>query len=140
VTTGDFGDAVLEMAQSDNQTVLRVRPEAIVEVCERLKSADDLRFDYLADLCGVDCDGELRVVYRLFSTTLHHYAQVIAVLDRGNPIVPSVCSVWPAAEWHEREAFDLLGIRFQGHPDLRRILLPDDFEGHPLRKEPGEGA
>ena len=133
-----FGDALIEASESGNQANLRVRPERIVEVCERLKSAPDLRFDYLADLCGADCGGELRVVYWLFSTTLRHYAQVVAPLDRDHPVIPTVISVWPAAEWHEREAYDLFGIRFEGHPDLRRILLPDDFEGHPLRKQPAE--
>lgn len=135
-----FGDAVIEATQAGNQANLRVRPERIIEVCERLKSAPELRLDYLADLCGADCGGELRVVYWLFSTTLRHYAQVVAPVDRANPAIPSVTGVWPAADWHEREAFDLFGIHFEGHPDLRRILLPDDFQGHPLLKQPGEGA
>lgn len=136
----DLGDAVIEATQAGNQATLKVRPDAVVEVCERLRSAQDLGFDYLADLCAVDCGGELRVVYWLFSTRLRHYAQVVAALDRDHPVVPSVTSVWPAADWHEREAYDLFGVQFAGHPDLRRILLPDDFEGHPLLKQPGEDA
>ena len=136
--TSGLGDAVLGSSEAGNQASLRVQPKRIVEVCERLKA--ELRMDYLADLCGADCGGELRVVYWLFSTTQRQYVQVVAPLDRANPVIPTVTGVWPAANWHEREAFDLFGIRFAGHPDLRRILLPDDFEGHPLLKQPEASA
>ena len=79
--------------------------------------------------------GTLEVIYNLYSLPLNHSLMLQVKLPREQPIIPSVTEIWKGANWHEREAFDLFGITFEGHPDLRRILLPDDWEGHPLLKD-----
>jgi NADH-quinone oxidoreductase subunit C len=108
------------------------------EVAEFLRNDPALQFDWLANLSGVDyvADNEFCVVYDLWSFDLNHSFAVKVYAPRADDAVfPTVVDLWPAADWHEREAFDLLGIRFDGHPDLRRILLADDWEGYPLRKD-----
>ena len=128
-----------EMAVVDPFIV--VLPDAIVEVCSFLKSHDDLAFDTLMCLSGVDYKGlksepdRIEVVYHLFSMKLRHKIVVKVQLPRENPSVPTVESIWAIANWHEREAYDMLGIRFEGHSDLRRILCPDDWVCYPLRKD-----
>ena len=106
-------------------------------VAEFLHGEPELAFDWLACLGGVDyaADGRVAVVYDLWSTTHRHTFAVKAFADRADAHVPTVTDLWPAADWHEREAYDLLGVTFDGHPDLRRILLADDWVGHPLRKD-----
>ena len=96
-----------------------------------------LQFDWLACLSGVDypADKRLAVVYDLWSYDLRHSFAAKVFCSRENPHVPTVCDLWPAADWHEREAYDLFGIVFDGHPDLRRILLADDWAGWPLQKD-----
>lgn len=109
----------------------------IAEVCAYLKSNQG--FNMLADLCGADRgpeeDPRFEVNYHLFSTTHHKRLRMKVLLSEDEPNVPTVVNVWKTADWHERETFDLLGITFDGHPDLRRILLPSDFDGHALRKD-----
>ena len=111
--------------------------ESVAEVCAFLKS--DLEFNMLADLCGADRgpeeDPRFEVNYHVFSTIHHKRLRLKVLLSEDSPVVPTVVTVWKTADWHERETFDLLGIRFEGHPDLRRILLPSDFDGHALRKD-----
>ena len=111
----------------------------IVDVCAALKAGTDARFDFLADLCGADRGVEeeprFEVNYHLFSTTKHHRLRLKVLLHETNVHVPTVTGVWRTANWHERETFDLFGIIFDGHPDLRRILLPDDWQGYSLRKD-----
>jgi NADH-quinone oxidoreductase subunit C len=124
----------LENAErQDRELILRCRPDGLRDLCAALR--DEHGFDYLADLAGADCP-ELRVVIRLYCTGRKDYARISVPLDRSAPTAPSLTSLWPAANWQEREAYDLFGIRFEGHPDLRRILLPVDWEGHPLLREP----
>jgi NADH-quinone oxidoreductase subunit C len=116
-----------------------VAPEAIAEVAAFVKNDPDMAFDNLMCLSGVDYPKEnpprLEVVYHLFSYKQRHTFVLKVCVPREAPEVPTVESVWPVANWHEREAFDMFGIRFAGHSDLRRILLPDDWEGYPLRKD-----
>ncbi len=111
--------------------------ESIVDVCWALKSKHG--FDMLADLCGSDRGPEeeprFEVNYHLFSTTHHGRLRLKVLLSEDEPRVPSVTKLWKTADWHERETYDLLGIIFEGHHDLRRILLPSDFDGHALRKD-----
>ena len=116
-----------------------VPKEQIVAVCAALKADPNGRFDFLADICGVDNGVEeeprFEVNYHLFSTTKHHRLRLKVQLDEANARVPTVTGVWRTANWHERETFDLFGVIFDGHPDLRRILLPEDWQGHALRKD-----
>ncbi|MBI1987248.1 MAG: NADH-quinone oxidoreductase subunit C [Nitrospinae bacterium] len=133
---GAVGEATTLRQCADELTV-RVAREQIVEVCHFLKTDPQLAFDYLSDLSGVDYpDREKRfeVVYHLYSIPQGHRVRLKVQVAEGEA-VPTVTGVWRTADWHEREAYDLLGIPFEGHPDLRRILLPDDWKGHPLRKE-----
>ena len=101
-----------------------------------LRDEESLQFDNLSCLSGLDYDKDnLAVVYHLYSYVHHHKLVVKVVVPKSNPAVKTVSDVWAAADWHEREAYDLVGMTFEGHPDLRRILLPEDWEGHPLRKD-----
>jgi NADH-quinone oxidoreductase subunit C len=101
-----------------------------------LRDEERLQFDYLNCLSGVDYDKDnLAVVYHLSSFALKHKLVLKVVVPKSDPKVPSVFDVWAAAEWHEREAYDLIGVIFENHPDLRRILCPEDWEGHSLRKD-----
>jgi NADH-quinone oxidoreductase subunit C len=140
--------AALQHAQPDSiglvieafgEITVVVPRERIVELCSYLKSAPNFEFDFLSDLCGVDRGPEeeprFEVNYHLFSTRKHHRLRLKVLLNDDDTHVPSVTGVWRTANWHERETFDLVGVIFDGHPDLRRILLPDDWEGHALRKD-----
>ena len=113
--------------------------EHIAEACTFLKTWPEGRFDFLADLCGADRGVEeeprFEVNYHLFSTTRHHRIRLKVLLKEDDPHVQTVTSVWRTANWHERETYDLFGVIFDGHPDLRRILLPEDWQGHALRKD-----
>jgi NADH-quinone oxidoreductase subunit C len=114
-----------------------VKKERIVEVCRFLKSEPGLEMNFLEDLTAVDQPKKnlIEVVYHLVSYTHRHTLVLKVELDRANPVVASVEGVWKTANWFEREVYDLFGVGFTGHPDLRRIMLPDDWVGHPLRKD-----
>lgn len=114
-----------------------VRSERITELCLFLRDDPELRFDFLQSLTAVDWPKRevQEVVYHLYSYRHRHSLCVKTEVPRGAPRLPSVAAVWPTANWHEREQFDLLGVVFEGHPDLRRILMPDDWVGHPMRKD-----
>ncbi|GAB4274784.1 MAG: hypothetical protein Kow0056_03570 [Coriobacteriia bacterium] len=107
--------------------------------CERLHSAaEDLKalgFDRLGMMTAVDWGEEFELVYRLQSREMQTGMFLKCRIPRSNPVACTMTDLWPSANWQEREVFDLFGIRFEGHPDLRRILLPDDWSGHPLRKD-----
>ena len=113
--------------------------ERLIELCEYLRTAPEFKFNLLADICGVDRgpeeDPRFEVNYHLFSTTKFHRLRLKVVLSEEDAHVPTVTKIWRTANWHERETFDMFGVRFDGHPDLRRILLPDDWQGHALRKD-----
>jgi NADH-quinone oxidoreductase subunit C len=101
-----------------------------------LRDEDTLQFDSLSCLSGVDYDKDnLASVYHLYSFVHNHKITIKVIVPKDNPIVQSVYDVWATAEWHEREAFDMMGLKYENHPDPRRILCPDDWEGHPLRKD-----
>ena len=119
----------------EGKEALFVLPNNWIEVAILLKNESDLDFDYLMCISSYD-KGDNKtygVAYNLFSTTKNHYLEVRVEVEDGISI-PSVVSLWQTANWHEREAYDMMGIQFDGHPDLKRILLSDDWEGHPLRK------
>ncbi len=128
-----------EVAEALGETTITVPREYVVAACEFLKQTPELEFNFLADLCGFDRGPEdvprFEVNYHLFSTTKHHRLRLKVVLNEDDVHVPTVAGVWRTANWHERETYDLFGIVFDGHPDLRRILLPDDWQGHALRKD-----
>jgi NADH-quinone oxidoreductase subunit C len=134
-----FGDKITAVeAEAVNPGVV-VATEAIAEVAAFARSEPELAFGNLMCLSGVDYPKaeppRLEIVYNLFSYEHRHTFVLKVHLPREQPSVPTVESVWGVANWHEREAFDMFGIEFSGHSDLRRILLPDDWEGHPLRKD-----
>ena len=115
---------------------LKISPEQLTAVAGFLRDETDLQFDFLMCLGGVDLGkGLLGVVYNLASVKIRHKITLKAEIPADKAQIPSVTGIWPSANWHEREAYDLLGIVFTGHPDLRRILLPEDYPGHPLRKD-----
>lgn len=130
---------VKEVIEALGETTVVVSREHIVDVCTFLKTWPESRFDFLADLCGVDRGVEeeprFEVNYHLLSTTKYHRWRLKVVLNEDDVHVPSVTGVWRTANWHERETYDLFGVIFDGHPDLRRILLPEDWQGHALRKD-----
>ncbi len=133
-----FPEAILQSSTSHGEHTLRVRAEDIAAVCRFLRDTPVLSFDYLTDLCGMDRYPEeprFEVIYHLRSMKSKAMLRLKVSLPAENPHIASVTSLWKGADWLEREAFDLLGIRFDGHPDLRRILLPSDWQGHPLRKD-----
>ncbi len=112
-----------------------VESERIREVAAFLKDHPALQFDMLQAVTGVDRGECFEAVYHLTSLRFGHSVTLKAVLSHEAPSIATISDIYPAANWHERETYDLLGIVFTGHPDLRRILLPDDWEGHPLRKD-----
>ena len=128
-----------DVSEAHGEVTAMVPAAHIVEVCAALKASPEAKFDFLADLCGADRGVEeeprFEVNYHLFSTTKYHRLRLKVLLDEANPHVPTVTGVWRTANWHERETFDLFGVVFDGHPDLRRILLPDDWQGYSLRKD-----
>ncbi len=150
-----FGDLITGANLDNVDPWIEVAPHGIVEVCTYLRNEPSLAFDYCNSVTAVDyCEPDekkaakvtwqphIEVVYHLFSMK-HKHSLVLKVLlprwknDRPGdlPEVPSVAAVWRTADWHERECYDLLGVRFTDHPNLRRILCPEDWEGHPLRKD-----
>lgn len=132
-----FGAMVLAALPNDKHPRIHVSAADWRLIAEFLLNDPRLQLDWLQCLSGVDyvADGKMAVVYDLWSYELRHSFAVKVYCDRKDPHIPTVADLWPAADWHEREAFDLLGIIFDGHPDLRRILLADDWEGYPLRKD-----
>ena len=118
----------------DDKDSFYVNPENLIEVMDFLKNDSNMRFDTLMCVTGYD-DGIIGSAYNLFSLEKNQYIEVRVEVDRENPTIPTVEGLWKAAEWHERESYDLFGINYEGHSDLRRNLLPNDWEGYPLRKD-----
>ena len=152
----DFGESVVGAAPKEAlDPWIEVAADSIVKVGTFLRDDERLQFNHLNDLCGVDYlepdpkkaakfghEPHIEVVYQLHSLERRHRLKLKVVLPRWQndepghlPVVPSVSSIWGIANWHERETWDLMGIRFDGHPNLRRILCPEDWDGHPLRKD-----
>jgi NADH-quinone oxidoreductase subunit C len=130
-------DWVSDMIEGHGEVTAVVPRDSIVDVCAYLR--DQHEFDLLADVCGADRgpeeDPRFEVNYHLFSTKHHNRLRLKVLLSEDDPHVATVTTLWRTADWHERETFDMFGIVFDGHPDLRRILLPSDFDGHALRKD-----
>uniref|UniRef100_A0A7C4LNF0 NADH-quinone oxidoreductase subunit C n=1 Tax=Schlesneria paludicola TaxID=360056 RepID=A0A7C4LNF0_9PLAN len=144
---------ILALHTASKDPWIEVAPRAIREVCEFLRDDPRTAFDGMNNLCAADwletdpkkknpVEPHLEVVYHLYSYTHRHFCKLKVKLPRWRdnvvgqlPQLPSVAGVWDIANWHEREAYDLVGVEFLGHPNLKRILCPEDWEGHPLRKD-----
>ena len=126
----------LEFPENKQYLEIVVPAESLLKISRLLIETPETAFDYLFCLSGVDYGKQLGVVYHLESTT-HNHSLVLKVKtdDRVNPNFDTVCGLWRTAEWHEREIFDLLGIKFNNHPDMRRLFLDDEWVGYPLRKD-----
>jgi NADH-quinone oxidoreductase subunit C len=125
------------------ELTLMLPPEQLLRAAQLLQAEPGLQFDFLSDISAVDrfpIEPRFEINYHLLSIPLRRTLRLRVWLPGKEPVVSTVIPVWPTANWHEREIFDLFGIRFEGHPDLHRILMPDDWEGYPLRKDyPVEG-
>ena len=141
-----YSEAVEDFVLAGGHPYARVAADRWPDVAMFLRDDPRLRLNALRCISALDllAEEKLACVYDVYhvpterptelKTQTHEFA-VRVVTDRAAPVIPSVAHVWPAAEWHEREAYDLMGIEFTGHPDLRRILCPEDWAGHPLRKD-----
>lgn len=131
-----FSDSVLDVAEFRGQTSITVKREDIVAICSFLKK--ELGYNLLTDLCGVDYLGKsprFMVVYNMYNLATKERLRIKIAVPESDARVDTVSTVWRTANWHERECWDLMGISFNNHPDLRRILMPADWQGHPLRKD-----
>jgi len=138
----NFSGAVLRVDEFRDQLSFYIRPEFLLDVCRALFDDSELEVRLLADICSLDWlgdsdeeEGRFEVIYNLYSLK-HKFRFFIKVkLPTDNPEIDSLTSLWATADWLEREVYDLMGIKFAGHPNLVKILTPDDLEGHPLRKD-----
>jgi NADH-quinone oxidoreductase subunit C len=134
-------DALLDVHTFRNETTLIVDPAQLVTVMHYLRDTAGLIYNFLSDISAVDYypdytrPGRFAVAYHLYSMLYNRRVRVKVYLPEEAPKVPSVVNVWPVANWLEREAHDMMGIEFDGHPDLRRLLMPDDWQGHPQRRD-----
>jgi NADH-quinone oxidoreductase subunit C len=140
----EWNASVVQAVKFDrDELTIWIEKGAIREVCAILRDSTDCPFNYFCDLTCVDwypLEPRFEVVYHLLSIPEKERVRLKARLDGSSPAIESVTSVWPSANFYEREVFDLFGVRFTGHPNLQRIMMPDDWEGHPLRKDyPVEG-
>jgi NADH-quinone oxidoreductase subunit C len=136
-------EAIEDVKVFRGELTIYIRQQNLRRVCEFLRDAPDLRFQFLSDITAVDLypkEPRFEVVYHLLSLDTAERVRLKVRVSGADPQVDSMIRVWPCANAFEREVFDLFGIRFEGHPYLRRILMPEDWEGHPLRKDyPTEG-
>ena len=138
----EFPSEVVEVAEFQGQVAVVTRRGRILDILRRLRDGEEFRMDHLRALCGVDDSARetawperFEVVYELYSIGLRHGIRLRALVPEDDARIASATVLWPGANWPEREVFDLFGIRFTGHPDLRRVLLPEDWVGHPLLKD-----
>ncbi|MCL1981255.1 MAG: NADH-quinone oxidoreductase subunit C [Proteobacteria bacterium] len=138
----EFPDEILHSYLNQGQAAVVVRSGRIVDILRWLRTTETIHMDHLRSLCGVDNArrrgpglARFEVVYNLYSIALRHEIRVRAEVEDKEPAIDSVVELWASANWMERETYDLFGIRFNNHPDLRRVLLPEDWVGHPLRKD-----
>ena len=133
-----FPEDVLEAGTVQGDATAVIQPGALVRVMEFLKDDGRLRFDLLVDITAVDYLGRMPrfdVIYHLVSLPFNQRLRIKVPVDGDNPAVDSLTSLWGSADWLEREVWDMFGVRFTGHPNLKRILLYEEFQGHPLRKD-----
>jgi len=133
-----FPDAVQEVIEFRGETTVVVDAASLVAVCLFLRDDADLNYNYLADLAGIDYypdEPRFAVSYIVYAMTVNARFRLKVFISGDEPEVPTVTGVWPTANWYEREVYDMFGITFTGHPDLRRLLMPADWVGHPHRKD-----
>ena len=131
-----FGEDLLEADAAFGDAVVRIGPEGYRDLIQTLRDDGELAFDYLDFVSAVDW-GErgIDVVVQLWSTSRHHRVRVKLACAAEEPVAPTISDLYAGANWHERETWELFGVRFDGHPQLVKLLLPEQFEGHPLRKD-----
>lgn len=132
-----FPEDIKDIYEAFDLHTVVVDKDKIAEVCHFLRDDPKLRFNYLSDVCGVDYfpkDPRFEVVYHLYSIPFKYRIRLKCRINEGER-VPTVVGIWKTANWHERETYDMYGIVFEGHPDLRRIYLSEEFEGYPMRKD-----
>ena len=138
-----FPQHLIDAREAFGELTLQLRREGIADVCRFLRDDPDLAFDHITDICSVDYpedEERFEVVYHFYSIRKRHRIRVKARLPEEDCTIDSLTGLWRGANFLEREVYDMMGIRFNHHPDLRRILLTDDFDGYPLRKDfPTEG-
>ncbi|HTR82163.1 MAG TPA: NADH-quinone oxidoreductase subunit C [Bacteroidota bacterium] len=130
--------SILEVKDFRSETTIHVKKDDIVKVSTFLRDDSDCLFEYLSDLCGADAytpENRFEVVYNMYSISLKHRLRLKVFVEENDLHVPSVTTVWPGAGWPERETYDMFGIVFDGHNDLRRMYMPEEFEHFPLRKD-----
>ncbi len=130
-------DKDLVLREKSDRVSITVPSEKLLQVMTQLRHDRALTFDMLSAHTAIDWSNEnkLELIYQLYSSEHHHRIMVGVYLNREAPVTFSLCSLWQIAEWQEREVFDMFGVRYQNHPDLRRILLEDEWQGHPLLKD-----
>ena len=135
---GEFGAAVIDIHQNYGDDTVVVDSKRIIDILKFLKEFPECPFDLFLDLCGVDYKGSeprFEVVYHLYSLTKKNRIRLKVKISENDCQLPTATGVYPIADWFEREAWDMFGIRFEGHPNLKRLLMWESFEGHPLRKD-----
>ncbi|HYE72999.1 MAG TPA: NADH-quinone oxidoreductase subunit C [Blastocatellia bacterium] len=134
-----FADGIEQIIEALGEITVVARRESLVELMTFLRDEPRFAFNFLSDVGGVDlgefASPRFAVAYHLYSLTHNHRLRIKVFLDEDDARVPTVSGVWNAANWMEREIYDMFGVEFENHPDLRRILMPADYEGHPLRKD-----
>ncbi|OGV98045.1 MAG: NADH dehydrogenase [Nitrospinae bacterium RIFCSPHIGHO2_02_FULL_39_82] len=133
-----FPDSIIETHSFRGDETAIVKKEKIIEICKFLRDDEGLLYNFMMDLTAVDYIGReprFEVVYHLYSLKYNRRVRIKAPVSESDCTIDSIISIWIAADWFEREAYDLYGIIFRGHPNLKRILLYEGFEGHPLRKD-----
>ena len=133
-----FPDAVLGVEEFRGDVTVVIEARRIVNVCCHCRDTSDLAYNFLSDITGIDYypqEPRFGLAYHLYSMAHNRSLCLKVLLPGDNPVVPSLTPEFPAANWFEREIFDLLGVTFTGHPDMRRLLMPEDWDGHPLRKD-----
>jgi NADH/F420H2 dehydrogenase subunit C len=135
--------AVLSTKEEFGEGTVSIKRGSLLDVCRFLHDDPELYFDFITDICSVDFIGQeerFEVVYHFYSVRHNHRIRIKARVTEKDAVIDSLCPIWKGANWLEREVYDLMGIKFNDHPDMRRILMPEDFAGHPLRKDyPTEG-
>ena len=133
-----FKDSIESVNEFRKELTIFVKKDDIVKVCQFLRDDEELRFDSLRDVCGTDQfkpGDRFEVIYNLYSLKNNYRLRLKVRINEDNPHVNSVAGIWTTANFEEREAYDMFGIIFEGHPDLRRIYMPEEYEYHPLRKD-----